>query len=115
MTHCLQVYKLGLWKSKPFATIPNWKWEGYAEYIARQNTDQKDLSKNIERLLKTDSEDWGIIFEDSTIAPRNYYSDWVLIQYCIDVKKMTYKEILTYKIEEETIRAEMLKWYKQQK
>ncbi|QLH47729.1 MAG: hypothetical protein HWD58_20245 [Bacteroidota bacterium] len=45
MTHCLQFDKLGFWKSKPIANIPNWKWEGYAEYVSRQNTDQKDLSK----------------------------------------------------------------------
>jgi hypothetical protein len=32
MTHCLQFDKLGLWKSNPVANIPNWKWEGYAQY-----------------------------------------------------------------------------------
>ena len=54
MTHCLQFNELGFCKSKPIANIPNWKWEGYAEYISRQNADQKDLSKNIERLIATD-------------------------------------------------------------
>ena len=46
MTHCLQFYKLGLWKSKPIANIDNWKWEGYAEYVSRQNINQKNLIKN---------------------------------------------------------------------
>ncbi len=50
MTHCMQFNRLGFWKSKPLANIPNWKWEGYAEYIARQNNDQKDLAANIKRL-----------------------------------------------------------------
>ena len=54
MTHCLQFDKLGFWESKPIANIPNWKWEGYAEYISRQNADQKDLSKNIQRFIATD-------------------------------------------------------------
>ena len=52
MTHCLQFDKLGLWKSNPIANIPNWKWEGYAEYVSRQNADQKNVSKNIAHLLR---------------------------------------------------------------
>lgn len=87
MTHCLQFDKLGFWKSKPIANIPNWKWEGYAEYVSRQNTDQKDLSKNIERLIATDKNNWEVIFSDSTIAPKEYYDYWTLVQYCIDIKK----------------------------
>ena len=42
-THCLQFHKFGIWKSNPVASNPKWKWEGYAEYVARQNKDQKDL------------------------------------------------------------------------
>ena len=111
MTHCLQFDKLGLWKSKPIANIPNWKWEGYAEYISRQNTDQKDLSKNITRFLATDKNNWEITFADSTIAPREYYDYWTLVQYCMDIKKMTYKQILTDTTSEQTVRQEMKSWF----
>jgi hypothetical protein len=111
MTHCLQFDNLGLWKSKPFASIPNWKWEGYAEYVSRQNTDQKDLSKNIERLIATNEKYWGIKFADSTIAPREYYDNWTLIQYCMAIKKMTYKQILADTTSEQIVRQEMMSWF----
>jgi hypothetical protein len=111
MTHCLQFDKLGFWKSKPIANIPNWKWEGYAEYISRQNTDQKDLSKNIERLIATNEKYWGIKFADSTISPREYYHSWTLIQYCMDIKKMTYRQILTDTTSEQIVRQEMMNWF----
>lgn len=111
MTHCLQFDKLGFWKSKPIANIPNWKWEGYAEYVSRQNTDQKYLSKNIERLIETDNSNWEIKFGDSTIAPREYYEYWTLVQFCIDIKKMTYKKILADTSSEQTVRQEMMSWF----
>ena len=114
MTHCLQFDKLGLWKSKPFANIPNWKWEGYAEYVSRQNADQKDLSKNIELLIATDKNNWEIKFADSTIAPREYYENWTLIQYCIDIKKMTYNQILADTASEQIVRQEMMSWFGRQ-
>ena len=111
MTHCLQFDKLGFWKSKPIANIPDWKWEGYAEYVSRQNPDQKDLSKNIKRLIATDKSNWEIIFTDSTIAPREYYDYWTLVQYCIDIKKMTYKQILADTTSEQIVRQEMMSWF----
>ena len=112
MTHCLQFDKLGLWNSKPFSNIPNWKWEGYAEYIARQNTDQTNLAKNIARFIATDKNKWDITFADSTISPRVYYGYWNLVQYCMDVKKMNYKQILSDTTSEETVKQEMMKWYR---
>ena len=115
MTHCLQFDKLGFWKSKPIANIPNWKWEGYAEYVSRQNTDQKDLSKNIERLIATEKNNWEVIFSDSTIAPKEYYDYWTLVQYCIDIKKMTYKQILADTTNQQTVRQEMMEWYEKNK
>lgn len=111
ITHCLQFDKLGFWKSKPIANIPNWKWEGYAEYVSRQNADQKDLSKNIERLIASDKTSWEITFTDSTMAPREYYDNWTLVQYCMDIKKMTYKQILADTASEQTVRQEMMHWF----
>ncbi len=35
--YCHQFQKLGLRKSNPVAKIPEWKWEGDPEYIARLN------------------------------------------------------------------------------
>ncbi|HOZ51991.1 MAG TPA: hypothetical protein PLU17_09050 [Chitinophagaceae bacterium] len=111
MTHCLQFDKLGLWKSNPIANIPNWKWEGYAEYIARQVDDKKDLSKNIEHFVTSDENKWELIFADSTISPRTYFDNWNLVQYCIDIKKMTYQELVSDTTNEQTIRNEMMNWF----
>lgn len=113
MIHCVQFNNLGFWKSNPVANIPDWKWEGYAEYISRQSNDQKDLSKNIARLAATGNNIWEVQFTDSTIAPREYYNAWTLVQYCIDIKKMTYKQILTDTTSETGIKQEMMNWYKQ--
>lgn len=115
MTHCLQFDKLGFWKSKPITNIPNWKWEGYAEYVSRQNDDQKDISKNIVKLVSTDKNRWEMKFSDSTIAPREYYEYWILVQYCMDIKKMSYKQILADTATEQTVRQEMMKWFEKNK
>ena len=115
MTHCLQFDKLGLIKSNPIANIPNWKWEGYAEYVSRRNADQKDLSKNIDRFIETDKKNWEIKFADSTITPREYYGYWILVQYCLDVKKMSYQHLLTDTTSEESTKQEMRKWYEKTK
>ena len=115
MTHCLQFDKLGLIQSNPIANIPTWKWEGYAEYVSRQNADQKDLSKNIERFIATGKNNWEIKFADGTITPREYYSYWILVQYCLDVKNMSYQQLLTEKINEQTLKQEMINWYEENK
>jgi len=111
MIHCLQFARLGLWKSKPVATIPDWKWEGYAEYVSRQSDEQKDLSKNITRLIKTDKSNWEITFSDSTISPRAYYEYWTLVQYCMDIRKMNFNQVLSDTTSEEALRQEMMKWF----
>ena len=114
MVHCMQFDKLGFWKSKPVARIPDWKWEGYAEYVSRQHADQQDLLINIERVSRTDKESWAVIFDNGTIAPRVYYDYWMMVHYCLDIKKMTYSELLADPAAEDTIRAEMMDWYKQE-
>lgn len=111
MTHCMQFDFLGFWKSNPIANIPNWKWEGYAEYISRQNADQTDIIKNIERFIKKEPNKWEIQFADSTIVTREYYDNWLLIQYCIDIKKMSYKQILEDTTSNYLVRQEMMSWF----
>jgi hypothetical protein len=111
MTHCLQFDALGLWRSKPMASIPNWKWEGYAEYVSRQSPDQKDLSRNLAQLLKTDAGRWEVQFLDSTMVPREYYSHWTKVTYCMDIRKMTYQQILEDTTSEQTISRKLTVWF----
>ncbi|MCG6187668.1 hypothetical protein [Maribellus maritimus] len=106
--HCYQNNKFGFWKSNPIANIPDWKWEGYPEYISSQNTDQIDLYENIYQFLKVDPEKaWAIKFSDGTVSPVNYYSDWLMVQYCIDVKGFSYAELLN----NQTGKGEMTQWF----
>mgnify|MGYP000885799676 CR=1 FL=1 len=111
MVHCLQYARLGFWKSNPVADIPNWKWEGYAEYIARRLPEQLDLARNLERLQRAKADAWSISFSDSTIAPRDYYEGWTLVQYCLDVKKLNYSQLLEDTTGEASVREEMMRWY----
>lgn len=119
-THCLQMLKLGLWNSSPIANHPHWKWEGYPEYIARRNAGQLNLVKNIQRKITTDRTQksaWGVLFDDGTAVSKEYYNDWLLMQYCINIKHMKYKEILgNKKLDKSTIQKQMMQWFaKQQK
>ena len=112
-THCLQFNKLGFWESNPMGKNPTWKWDGYPEYVSRQGEGEKDLVKNIERLIfceKTDNNNW-IQFPDSTGTVIPYYKNWLLMQYCIEIKKMTYIQVLNDTTNEESINQEMMKWF----
>ena len=114
LVHCMQFSALGLLHSNPLARIPEWKWEGYAEYIARRSADQQRLAFNIKRLLDADTIDknsWAISFPDHTIAPRTYYQYWILVQYCLDVKKMSYKAVLADDHSEQHVYEDMMRWY----
>jgi hypothetical protein len=115
-THCLQYHKFGFWKSNPLAGYPNWKWEGYPEYVARRNADQLELTKNIKRKLeqeKAEVDGWAISFSDGTVSPRQYYNAWLLVQYCVDIKKMTYENLLADTSSEQALTNQMMNWYSQ--
>lgn len=117
MIHCFQFNKRGLRKSNPLAGIPHWKWEGYPEYVARQHADQKDLVENIHRLAlaeQTDNNGW-IQFPDSSGAVISYYKIWLLLQYCKDIKKMTYDQIIDDTTRQEAVRQQMMNWYEKRK
>jgi hypothetical protein len=117
-THCFQFHKFGLWKSNPVANHPNWKWEGYPEYVSRRNTAQLDLKTNIARKIAQENlnkDGWAISFSDSTIAPRAYYNAWLLLQYCLDIKKMTYENLLKDTTDEQTVTTQMMNWFESQK
>ena len=113
MIHCFQFHKRGLWKSKPVASIPDWKWEGYAEYISRRHPDQKDLRQNIDRLIrveKTAHNGW-VQFGDGSGTLLLYYRYWLLVQYCMDIKKMHYDQVIGDAIPQEAVWQQMMDWY----
>ena len=109
LIHCLQQNEFG-----PWLNYSKWKWEGYPEYVARKNPDQVSLRQNIRRLEKaevSDAKGWAVEFDDGTIAPRTYYRYWLMVQYCLEVKKMTYGDLLQDETDENEIWEEMMNWY----
>lgn len=115
MVHCIQFDKLGFMHSNPVAGIPNWKWEGYAEYIARQDASQQDLHSNIKRYLAADSTNWAITLADGSIAPRDYYRSWLLVKYCLCIKKLRYGALLADTTHEDKMEKDMMEWFNHQK
>lgn len=115
MVHCLQFNRKGFWHSKPVANIPDWKWEGYAEYVSRQGPDQQDLAANMSRYIAADPETWAISFADGTIAPRLYYRSWMLVQFCTVVKKMDFEQLLADTASEDAVWKELYDWYSSNK
>lgn len=111
--HC-QVYNtFGFWKSNPLAKIADWKWEGYPEYIARQKEDQKDLVRNIQRFRlaeKSKPENW-ITFADGTGTVTDYYKYWLMVQFCMGIKKMSFIQVLHDDTPQEQLWKEMMLWY----
>jgi hypothetical protein len=110
-THCFQFHKYGLWHSNPIARIPEWKWEGYPEYVARKN--KVGLVQNIKHLQEveqTDNNNW-IGFADGTGTVIPYYKNWLLVQYCMDIKHMSCDALLKDNTQEELVRQEMMGWY----
>lgn len=117
-THCLVYRSVGLWNSNPVASHPTWKWEGYPEYIARREFSESDLVKRIDRYkesLNSSKDTWAIPLADGTVAPKEYFRYRLLMQYCLDIKKITYENLLQDTISELTVRTEMMNWYTQQK
>lgn len=115
MIHCYQFDKRGFWKSRPVADIDNWKWEGYPEYIARQNNDQKDLIKNIDKLMiteKTTHNGW-ISFADGTGTLIDYYKSRLLVQYCMEVKNRNYDQVIADTLKEDAVYRDMMRWYRE--
>jgi hypothetical protein len=115
MLHCLQAHKYGILKFNPFKHSAMWKLEGYPEYVARQkSSDSNDaLKKEIEKFieLKRKQTDIWIAEEDGGCeAPEFYHKGRLMTQYLINVKHLTYDQILKDKRSEEEIYAEMIGW-----
>jgi len=112
--HCLQSNALGLLRANPIGNYPEWKWEGYPEYIARQNEGQRSLLNNINRLSAAKEavpDAWRITFEDNTIVSRRYYTYWLLVQYCMNIKGMSYLELLHDTRSKAVWEKKMEEWY----
>ncbi|HPH45996.1 MAG TPA: hypothetical protein PLJ60_02750 [Chryseolinea sp.] len=114
MGHCLQTNRLGLWNMNQFNHPPYWKLEGYPEYISRQaKLKGKDysLSNEIKRFIELESKSKNGMVEVSEehFMPSVYYKGRLMIEYLMDVKGMTYDEILKDTRPEDELYQEMIR------
>jgi len=112
MVHCLQANKLGLWNMNQFNHPPYWKLEGYPEYISRQamlKAENYSLKNEINRFIELESKSTNGIVEVSEehFMPSVYYKGRLMIEYLIDIKGMSYTEILRDDRTEDQVFQEM--------
>lgn len=81
MIHCYQYNVYGL----KTLSIPAWKLEGYAEYIARGTTLNKDITEE-------EIQDSWVNFSDGTGCPITYFNDYKKVKDLM--ASSTYKAIL---------------------
>ena len=116
MTHCLQANKYGLLKFNPFKHPEFWKLEGYPEYISKQKEfSSKDysLTSDIERYVTLESKATGIWIssqEGGCEVPNYYYKGKLMMEYLIDVKHLSYDQILKDTVSESTVYQDMIHW-----
>ena len=116
MIHCLQTNKYGMMKFNPFKHPAMWKLEGYPEYISRQ-TKLKDkdysLTSEIDRYIELErkaTDIWVLIEEGRCEAPKYYYKGRLLIEYLMDIKHLSYDQILNDTVSADFIYADMISW-----
>ena len=115
LTHCLQYQALGLLHSNPVAGYPAWKWEGYAEYVARPHGSPRLLAAHLARLHEAERQHpnaWEVPLPDGTMVSKEYARYQALVQYCLDVRGQTYRQLLADTASEATARRQMDGWEK---
>jgi hypothetical protein len=116
MIHCLQEHKYGMLKFNPFKHPEFWKLEGYPEYISKQKElSGKDysLTSDIDRYLNLESKAtdiWILSEEGGCEVPDYYYKGRLMMEYLIDIRHVSYNQILKDTTSENTIYQEMIKW-----
>jgi hypothetical protein len=116
MIHCLQANKYGIKKFNPFSHPEFWKLEGYPEYVSRKKqllSKDYSLVSEIERYidLKNKATDiWILADEGGCEVPDYYYKGRLMMEYLMDIKHLSYDQILKDSVSESNIFKEMIKW-----
>lgn len=115
MTHCLQAHKYGILKFGPFKHPEMWKLEGYPEYVARQkfSSSTDNLKKEIERFMELKRKQidiWILVEEGGCEAPDYYLKGMLMTEYLINVRHLTYDQLLKDTRSEGEIYSEMIAW-----
>ena len=114
MMHTLQYNSYG-WST---LTTTTWKLEGYAEYISRSKGLLGNLDVSIQLMLNEQEKAGGshwfwITLEDGTGVPSQYLADKVLVQYLMEIERLSYDQILNDERTRESVEELVLNWYNQ--
>ncbi|HMQ48424.1 MAG TPA: hypothetical protein PKA00_13505 [Saprospiraceae bacterium] len=115
MVHILQADRYGLLNFSPLKHPPMWKLEGYPEYVARSsylNSASYDLRQEIQRFVSADEASKYETFEAVAghFMPTYYFKGRIMVEYLMNIKGMTYDDILKDPRTEEAVFNEMLEW-----
>lgn len=116
MTHCLQYEKYGILKFNPFKHPEVWKIEGYPEYISKQTELSRkgySLINDIDRYVTLESKAidfWILSSAGGCEVPNYYYKGRLMMEYLIDIKHLSYDQILKDTVSEKTVYQQMIKW-----
>ena len=115
MVHVLQADRYGLFNFSPLKHPPIWKLEGYPEYIARRkplSSDSYDLRKEMQRFVSANENSKRETFEavEGHFMPTYYFKGRIMTEYLMNIKGMTYDEILKDQRTEEEVFDEMVEW-----
>ncbi|GAB5526701.1 MAG: hypothetical protein Roseis2KO_45730 [Roseivirga sp.] len=108
--HNLQYEYHGVLGANPLGRHPEWKWEGYAEYIVLGRGQSLDYYLD---LLKRESGPFDWLDLDGGLSTiRMHLEFMVLAKYCFEQKGWSYKELMKDNTSREQLTREMEQWYK---
>lgn len=116
ITHCLQANKYGILKFNPFRHPELWKLEGYPEYISKQqeiSNKEYNLDSEINRYINLESKAtdiWILPEQGGCEVPNYYYKGRLMMEYLMDIKHLSYDQILKDTTSEKMIYQEMVHW-----
>lgn len=117
-THNLQVKAdLIYWLRSTFAISGfkiNWKFEGHADYIARQYQNDGKLKEKIKIYLEEEQKEHigfpVFELEDGTMQILGYYKFSLVIQYLMEEKNMSFAEVCETEMDFDEKFQEMVNW-----
>jgi len=116
MVHCLQLNRYGIRKFNPVKHPPLWKLEGYPEYIAYTDENQApgyQFTRTVDRLRKLEQEKARRVeMQPGHFDPIIYFKGRVLVEYLMDIKGLSYDEVLNENIRASEVYDELLTWRK---
>jgi hypothetical protein len=108
IAHELITMKVGLWKGR---TSQPWKKEGYCEYAASHSKRSLDSEYS---LLKAASQYFDGYYDDVTDGRRFYIRAALLVEYLLDVKKVSFDDLMESELDQDLILKEIKNWVKEQ-